>query len=119
MKKWSCSNALKRLSGFLVHTGYYCKFVANYGNIVAPLTTLLKRNGFSWHDKVEKDFLAVKKAMCAMLGIAMLDFIETFTLEYNAFSHGLGAILSYEGCPLAFNSKHLCDRNLGKSSYEK
>jgi hypothetical protein len=48
MQYWTHPKTLKILHGFLGLTGYYRKFVKNYGNIVAPLNSLLKRNSFTW-----------------------------------------------------------------------
>jgi hypothetical protein len=47
MQYWHHPKTLKILRGFRGLTGYYNKFVNNYGNIVAPLTPLLKNNSFT------------------------------------------------------------------------
>jgi hypothetical protein len=48
MQYWPHPKNLKILQGFLSLTGYYRKFVKNYENIMAPLSTLLKNNSFTW-----------------------------------------------------------------------
>jgi len=44
---------IKRLHGFFGLMSYYRKFVQNYGNIVVPLTSLLKKNAFNWNSTTD------------------------------------------------------------------
>ena len=57
--------------------------------------------------------------MCTTLVLAMLDFSKTFMIESDAYGVGIRVILMQEGCPLAFTSKALFGKNLGKTTYEK
>ena len=49
----------------------------------------------------------------------MPDFTKPFVIESDASGAGIGVVLMQEGRPLAFLSKALTGKNLGKSTYEK
>jgi hypothetical protein len=107
------------LRGFLGLTRYYHKFVKNYGKIATPLTTLLKKNSFTLNPAIAQAFQTLNMAMCTTPVLALPNFTNTFVLECDASWKRIGAILMQEGRPLAFTSKQLSERNLGKYIYEK
>jgi hypothetical protein len=119
MKYWPHPKTLKSLRGFLGLTRYYRKLVKNYGKIAAPLTALLKNNSFTWTPATAQAFHTLQMAMCTTLVLALPDFTKTFMLECDASRKGIGVVLMQEGRALAFTSKQLSERNLGKSIYEK
>jgi hypothetical protein len=119
MQYWPHPKTLKNLCGFMGLTRYYRKLVKNYGKITTPLTTLLKKNSFTWTPIISQAFQTLKTAMCTTLVLALPDFTKTFVLECDVSGKGIGAVLMQEGRPLAFTSKQLFERNLGKPIYEK
>jgi len=119
MQDWLHLKTLKILCGFLGLTRYYCKFAKNYGKIATPLTTLLKKNSFTWTPTAAQAFQTLNMAMCTTLVLALPDFTKTFVLECDASGKGIGDVLMQEVRPLAFTSKQLSKRNLGKLIYEK
>ncbi|KAH0750729.1 hypothetical protein KY290_029961 [Solanum tuberosum] len=74
--EWPVPKNVKELRGFLGLTGYYRRFVKNYGIISCPLTKLTKKDAFTWHGK--------------------------FTVECDASSDGVGAFLLQHCHPVAY-----------------
>jgi hypothetical protein len=97
------------LRGFLGLTGYYRKFVKNYGKLAVPLTTLLKNNAFTWTLVVDQSFHALKEALCMTHVLALTNFTKNFVLECDASSKGIRAVLMQDGRPLAFTNNFQID----------
>jgi hypothetical protein len=119
IQDWPRPETLKTLCGFLGLTGYYLKFVKNYGKIVAPLTALLKNNAFTQTPTTDHSFQALKEVVYTTHVLALPEFTNTFVLECDASRRGIGAVLMQDGWLLAFTRKQLSERHLGQSIYEK
>jgi hypothetical protein len=76
MQYWPHPKTLKIFHGFLGLTGYYRKFVKNYGKIAVPLMALLKKNSFTWTPTTAQAFQALKMAMCTTLVLALPDLTK-------------------------------------------
>ena len=74
MMDWSIPKTLKNIRGFLGLTGYYRKFVHNYGRISTPLPSLQKKNAFSLTPEATQDFQQLKDAMCKVLVLLTPEF---------------------------------------------
>ena len=117
--EWTIPKTIKKLRGFLGLTGYYRRFVKNYGRIERPLTTLLKKDSFHWNESSNVPFEKLKKAMCTTSVLSTLDFTREFIVECDAFGNGKGALLMKEGRPISFESYQLKGKNQLKPIYEK
>ena len=116
MQNWSTPRNIKLLHGFLGLTGYYRKFVKNYGKISAPLTSLLEKNVFQWLDRASAAFDKLKAAMTTTPVLTLPDFNRPFIIEADASGVGIGAILMQDGRPLAYTSKALSPSHQNKST---
>lgn len=102
---WPTPVDAKQLRSFLGLLGYYRKFIKNYGAISRPLTDLLKKHTlFHWNKDLQNSFDALKQALVSAPVLALPDFSKGFTIETDASSIGIGAVLSQGSHPIAYIS---------------
>ncbi|PHT78822.1 hypothetical protein T459_16874 [Capsicum annuum] len=119
MVNWPMPKILKSLMGFLGLMGYYRRFIKKYGWISKPLTTLLKKNTFSWGSESTIAFQKLKDAMNTTPVLSLADFTKSFIVETDACAKGIGAVLMQDGRPITYFSKTIAPKNWGLSTYEK
>ena len=110
----------KELRGFLGLSGYYKRFIWNYGKIAAPLIEFLKKEkAFKWTEATAAAFQSLKQALMSAPVLRLPDFKQTFTIETDAYGGGIGAVLLQNGHPIAYISKAMGPKYKLLSAYEK
>lgn len=106
------------MRGILGLTGYYRKFVKNYGIIAKHLTDLLKKDNFIWSDTTDSAFVSLKEIMSSTPVLALPNFSKPFIIETDACQRDIGTVLMLDRRPLAYLSRAVGVRNMGLSIYE-
>jgi len=116
---WPLPSSTHTVCGFLGLTGYYRKFVKEYGMIVAPLTALLRKEGFSWSVEAVAAFVALKTAITTAPILALPDFAKPFIMECDASTYGFSAVLLQDQHPIAFFSRPVVPQHRSLAAYER
>lgn len=74
MLQWPLPKTVKRVKDLLGLTGYYCKFICDYGKIVKLLIELTKKDGVMWKLEAQKAFEEVKLRLTTPALLALPNF---------------------------------------------
>jgi hypothetical protein len=69
------------------------RFICGYGDIVAPLMQLLKRETFYWSPEAAAALEALKAALTSAPVLQLLDFSKSFVVDCDASSSGFSDVL--------------------------
>jgi hypothetical protein len=93
VEAWPPPRTVHAVCGFLGLTGYYWKFIRSYGDIVVPLTQLLKREAFRWTTAAASSFDSLKAALTSAPVLQLPDFTRSFIVGCDASGSGIGTVL--------------------------
>ena len=88
---------VKDVKAFLGLTGYYRRFIKDYGAIAKPLHQLTEKNTpFTWDDSKEEAFQTLKQRLTSapILGYPSQDLTDQFILDTDASYCHIRAVLS-------------------------
>jgi hypothetical protein len=97
---WPVPQTVKAVRGFLGLARYYRRFIRNFGAIAAPLTALLKKEGFRWNDITEWAFHDLQHALMSAPVLQLPAFDQDFIVECDASGSGVDAVLHQGGGPV-------------------
>ncbi|XP_068240074.1 uncharacterized protein [Palaemon carinicauda] len=125
IKEFPVPSSKRELQRFLGMAGYYSRFVANYSDVIAPLTNLLRKHSkFVWDDKCKESFEIVKCVLTSSPVLRAPNFELPFSLAVDASDQGVGAVL-LQVCedgvnhPISYFSKKLNKHQVKYSVIEK
>ena len=101
---------VSQLKSFLGLVNYYCKFLPNLSNTLAPLYRKLQKNArWIWGSKEQKAFQTAKESLTSDSIFVHFDPKRKLMLACDASPYGIGAVLSHrmdDGTdkPIAFSS---------------
>jgi hypothetical protein len=116
---WPWPPNARALRGFLGLAGYYRHFIRDYGTVEAPLTQLLRKEGFQWTEAASTAFTALKQVLSTAPVLHLPDFSVPFVVDCDASGTGFDVVLHQNAGPLAFFSRPFAARHLKVVAYER
>jgi hypothetical protein len=119
VQAWPTPTTVRALRGFLRLTGYYRKFIRDYGVVARPLTQLLKKEAFTWTAEADAAFATLKTELTQGPTLQLPDFDRPFIVNCDVSGSGFGAVLHQEDGPIAFYSRPVAPHHAKLAAYER
>jgi hypothetical protein len=110
---WPEPQDVHQVRSFLGLMNYFRKFIQGYSAQAAPLNELLQKGSkFTFDAPQRLAFEAMKAALTSAPLLALPDFVgargtKPFVVTTDASDYGIGAVLTQDGHPIAFESRKL------------
>lgn len=116
--------SVKNVRQFLGLSGYYRRFIKDFGKIAKPLTKLLQKDvPFEWDEDADRAFQMLKDALCEAPVLAFPKLGEPYNITTDASGFAVGGVLSQgpigKDRPIAYTSRVLRGPELKYEIYEK
>ena len=105
IQEWPQPLNLHELRSFIGMCSYYRRFIEKFSIIARPLHKLIRNKvKFQWTAKENEAFNKLKKRLMYRPLLVLPNLKNTFEVHCDASSDSLGAVISQEGNPIAYES---------------
>jgi hypothetical protein len=109
---WSASKTMTELYSFLGLANLYHRFVLGFSHIACALSQVTKggaKTKFVWSVPQQKAFKDFKSSLYSAPVIILPDLQHPFEIDMDALDYLIGAVLTYHGKSVAYNSENISD----------
>ena len=93
--QWPIPCSKKEVQQFLGFAGYYRRLIRDFSTTARPLHKLAERFcSFNWAEECEQSFNQLRQTLTSAPVLAFPEFSKSFTLDTDASSTEIGAVLS-------------------------
>ena len=120
IQEWPPPRNVHELQSFLGMCSYYRRFIAHFSMIAGPLHDLTKKKvPYVWTPKEQSAFNELKAKLMTQPLLVLPDLKKPFEVHCDACGDSIGAVLSQEGHPIAYESRRLHEQEKNLGVYEK
>ena len=111
--------SVKEVRRFIGMANFFSRFMPHMANVLQPLHQLTGKNAWDWGPEHDSAINSVKRALSTAPILKYFDKQIPTTLQCDASTYGLGAVLLQEGQPITFASRRLTKAEEGYAQIER
>jgi len=104
---------------FLGLVQYLSKFIPELSAVDSPLRDVIKNQDFYWYKAQQQSFDNLKRLCCTTPVLTYYNSDKEVTIQCDASSYALGAVLLQEGHPISYTSRALTATECNYAQIEK